>query len=181
MNINMQFSKQGLAFTAGLEGIGLTKYLDSVGVQTIGLGSTKSDIPDLASWAWDKKISIEEAFKLYNDHLAKYINAVNKALQVPILQHQFDALVSICYNIGVGGMAKSTFIKRINAGYSDASVAGAIKMWNKPPEIRDRRSKEAKLYTDGIYYGNGKVLVFPVVNRKPRYSGGYEINALDYL
>lgn len=181
MQLKINLSKKGLAFLAGLEGIGLTKYLDSVGVATIGIGSTRSDIPDLASWSWDKKITIEEAFDLYQKHLEKYVEAVNKALKVPVFQHQFDALVSICYNIGVNGMAKSTFIKRVNSGSPDEEVSKAILMWDIPKEIIGRRTKEAKLYTSGIYAGGGKVLIFPIVNKKPRYSGGYEINAIDYI
>lgn len=177
----MTLSNKGLAFTAGLEGIGLTKYLDSVNVQTIGIGSTASDIPDLSSWAWDKKISIGEAFELYRNHMEKYIRAVQKALKVKVEQSQFDALVSICYNIGVGGLAKSTFIKRINNKESLSSIRQAILMWDKPKEIIKRRTKEADLFCKGVYAGDGKVLVFPIVNKKPRYSGGHEINAFDYL
>ena len=181
MTIDMQMSPEGFAFTAGLEGVALTKYLDSVGVQTIGLGSTKSDIPDLAQWAWDKKLTLQECFDLYKNHMQKYIDAVNRALKVPVFQHQFDAIVSICYNIGTGGMRGSTFMKRINNGDSDEKVRQAIMMWLKPPELRQRRTKEATLYINGVYAGGGKVLVFPVENKKPRYSRGYEINALDYL
>lgn len=179
--MHYDMSPEGLAELASYEGVGLKKYLDSVGVETIGLGSTKSDIPDLHSWSWDKEITIQQAFDLYKNHLQKYIDAVNDALKVPVFQHQFDAIVSICYNIGIGGMKNSTFMKKINDGSSDISVGEAIRMWNKPPEIKKRRAKEALLYTNGTYSGGGKVLVFPVINKKPRYSQGHEINALDYL
>jgi lysozyme len=179
----MQISKQGIAELAAREGIGLTKYLDSVGVQTIGIGATVSDIKDLKEWSWEKTITIEEAFDLYIKHLQKYVDAVNKALKVPIEQYQFDAIVSVTYNIGTGGMAKSTFMKLINAKTPANFVANAIKMWNKPPEIRKRRASEAEMYVNGTYPNKGKVLVFAVSTKThhPIYSKGYEIDAMKYI
>lgn len=101
----MQISNDGLCELAAREGIVLSPYLDSVGVKTVGLGSTVSDIPDLPSWPWNKTITVKEAVDYYKKGLAKYEAAVNKAVKVPIMQYQYDALVSICYNIGEIGRA----------------------------------------------------------------------------
>jgi lysozyme len=177
----MKTSLKGLVEISSHEGLCLTKYLDSVGVQTIGVGATVSEVPDIKQWRWDKKLTIPEVFDLFKKSIVKYENAINKALKVPVEQHQFDALVSICYNIGTSGASNSTFMKRINAGDTNKRIADAILMWNKPPEIMGRRKKEAKLYTTGEY-GDGKVLVFPVSStHKPQYAKGYSINALEYL
>lgn len=178
----MQLSKEGLAELAAREGIGLSKYLDSVGVQTIGIGATSSDIKDLKDWDWDKKITIKEAFDMYLEHVQKYVKAVNKALKVPLQQHQFDAIVSVTYNIGTGGMAGSTFMKMINSHATPNLIANAIKMWNKPPEIRRRRAAEASLFQNGTYASGGKVLVFNInPHNHHEINSGHEINALDYL
>lgn len=56
-------------------------------------------------------------------------------------QHQFDALVSLCFNIGPGAFAGSTVAKRLKAG-DIAGVAEAILMWNKPAAIISRRQGE---------------------------------------
>lgn len=172
-----KLSLKGKIFLIVNEGIALSPYLDSVGVKTLAIGATVSEIPDIADMTWDHQITIQEALDLLDKGLHKYVDAVNSVLDVAIMQHQFDSLVSLCYNIGtgnvrgrVGGVAGSTAIKRINAGEPPASVAQAIMMWNKPPEIIGRRSREAKLFTNG-YYGDTKAQLFPVdpLTHKPQY------------
>jgi len=99
-----------------------------------------------------------------------------------MLQHQFDALVSICYNIGVGGLSKSTFVKRINSGNSVDSIVSGIMMWDKPKEIIGRRTKEARLFSGGVYAGSGKANLFPVnKNGNPVYSRGTVVDLSEYL
>lgn len=173
----MELSLRGKMFLVMNEGIALSPYLDSVGVKTLAIGATVSEIPDIANMPWDHKITMEEALELLDVGLKKYVNAINSVLNVPITQCQFDSLVSLCFNIGtgrikerVGGLAGSTAIKRINAGESPESVAQAILMWNKPPEIKERRMREAKLYKSGIY-GSTKAQLFPVdpKTHKPQY------------
>lgn len=215
----MVMSRKGKMFLAGLEGICLTKYLDSVGVWTIGVGATKSEIPDLASWPKDKALTIQECFSLLDKSLKKYEKAVDDALKVDVTQEQYDALVSICYNIGTGGLTKSTFMKRINAlasvGYipslsylfidtleftrthsypyikqeesgrlwgANSTVVDAIMMWDKPKEIIGRRTKEATLFSKGIYAGGGKANLFPVSSSgRPLYSQGKIIDLNLYI
>jgi lysozyme len=184
---NYKMSTEGMVFLAGVEGMALTKYLDSVNVHTISVGVTKSDIPDLDSWPWTKELTIKEAMDYFDKALTKYVNAVNKALRVPVRQHQFDALVSICFNIGTSGMANSTFMKRINAKASDSSIRSAMMSWVKAggktlPGLVTRRTKEANLYLYGDY-GNGKVNLFPVdpKSHRPIYSKGKSIDVKKYL
>lgn len=177
----MKTSLEGLIALAALEGVALSRYYDSVGVSTIGIGATKSEIPDLAEWPLSKKITLEEAFDLLDKSIVRYENAINKALKVPVTQFQFDALVSICYNIGTGGASGSTFMRRINAKESTQRIVDAIMMWDKPKEIIGRRRKEANLFAKGDY-GAGKVNVFPVNSKgKPVYSQGKIVDAKKYL
>lgn len=177
----MQTSLKGLIALASHEGVALTKYLDSVGVCTIGIGATRYEVPDLAKWPWDKAITVQEAFDLLKQSIVKYEIYIHNALEVNLEQHEFDALVSICYNIGPRA-ATSTFMKRINSYQSKDSIAKAILMWNKPPEIIGRRKKEVDLFVNGNY-GDGKVNVFPInpKSHKPMYSKGKLINAKEYL
>lgn len=150
----MKMSKKGLIFLASLEGVCLSKYLDSVGVWTIGIGATRTEIPAIASWPKEQKITIEEAFNLLTKSIIKYENAVNESLDVDVTQEQFDALVSVCYNVGCGGTRKSTFIKRINAkakiGKSfSLGFSGDIKEEWTPEWITDRLVN----YTEDINMG----------------------------
>lgn len=176
----METSLKGKIEILGHEGICLSPYLDSVGVWTIGAGATKSEIPGLNGSHPD--LTIKEALDLFSKSLVKYENAVNKSLKVKVSQEQFDALASICYNIGTGGLTNSTFMKRINAKESLNDICNSIMMWNKPKEIIGRRQKEANLFKYSTYSNGGKCLVFPVnANHKPVYSKGKEVNIEEYL
>lgn len=178
----MNISQKGKIEIFGHEGICLRPYLDSVGVWTIAGGATASEGIDIKSMDKTKYITMEYALELFEKGINKYVNAVNKALTTEVNQEQFDALVSICYNIGCGGLAKSTFIKRINAHEPSSAVSAAIMMWNKPKEITTRRAKEARLFKDGVYSNGGKALLFDTNgDGKVQYSKGKIINVADYL
>lgn len=114
----MKMSEKGLIELTSLEGCCLKPYYDSVGVITIGVGATRSEIPTLKDWDKSKAITMKEVFDLLRRSIVKYEDAVNRTLKngTMLTQSQFDALVSICYNIGTGGLSKSTFMKRINSG-----------------------------------------------------------------
>jgi hypothetical protein len=66
-------------------------------------------------------------------------------VRVPLTQGQFDALVSLCFNIGGSGFRKSTVVRRLNEG-NYRGAADAFLMWNKPPEIMGRRRSEYKQF-----------------------------------
>ena len=107
----MKISNKGLVELVGHEGVCLSKYRDSVGVWTIGIGATRSEIPDLASWPLSKTITLQESFELLRKSILKYESAINEALKCNVPQHQFDALVSWCYNVGVGWVKKASSFK----------------------------------------------------------------------
>ena len=177
----MVTSLKGKIEIASHEGICLTKYLDSVGVWTIGIGATVTEIKDINELPRNYTITMQEAFDLFERSLKRYERAINKYVDGPIEQHAFDALVSWCYNVGTGWARKATVIRRINAGDSKNSIFDALMMFRKPREIIGRRKKEAHLLVNGTY-GNGKALLFPVNNRsKPVYSKGKTIDIEEYL
>jgi GH24 family phage-related lysozyme (muramidase) len=130
------------------EGVALGSYRDSVGVWTIGVGHTAAagepyPVPG-------RKITLAEAFEVFQRDVAKYESAVIKAVKVPLKQHEYDAFVSICFNIGQGGFAKSSMVKSVNRG-DRAQAARDILKWNKPPEIMGRRASEEKQFRTGDY------------------------------
>ncbi len=182
-----RMSPQGKAELAKYEGLILSPYLCAANVKTVGLGSTKSDIPDLGQWPWSKVITVEKAVELFEKGLVKYERAVNNALHVPVKQHQFDVLVSICYNIGIGGMRRSTFMRRINSKMSDSSIVRALKMWNKAAGRVNRglvlrRKAEGKLWKTGEYQSGGYVSLIPTNSRhRPVYRKGKRFNILPYF
>lgn len=136
----MDLSAIGEAVLIAREGRRLKAYKDSVGVWTIGIGHTSAaGAPTVTAGL---TITSAECDAIFERDIAKYVAAVRKGLKVAVSQNAFDALVSICYNIGPGAFATSTFLKRINAG-DTAGARDAITWWNKPAAIVTRREAEA--------------------------------------
>lgn len=143
----MKTSTAGLMALTAHEGIVLSRYKDSVGVWTIGIGHTKAaGNPDPATFTGS--LMIGEAFGLLRHDIMKYEAAVSKAVKVPLAQHEFDALVSFHYNTGAIG--KASFVKKLNAGDRAGAMKGMMD-WRKPPEIIPRRTSERDLFKTGIY------------------------------
>lgn len=149
-----RMSAIGLATLIAREGRRLTAYKDSVGVWTIGIGHTAaagSPAPKAGM-----TITAAEADAIFARDIVQYEQAVWSAIEAPLADHQFDALASICYNIGQSGFAGSTFVKRINAGATPASIREAILMWRKPAEIISRRTAEADQFATPYSVGMPK-------------------------
>ena len=82
--------------------------------------------------------------------LKKFESAVNSAVTVPINQNQFDALVSLAYNIGTGAFKESTLIKKLNAG-DIRGAADQFDVWvnaggKRMQGLVNRRAKEKEVF-----------------------------------
>jgi lysozyme len=142
----MQTSPAGRVAIARREGNVLKAYRDTKGIWTIGVGHTAaagSPAPKAGM-----TITAAQSDEILTRDLANVEAAVNSAVKVPVSQGQFDALVSLAFNIGNSGFKKSTLVKRLNTG-DVAGAAEAFMMWNKPPEIIGRRKTEQKQFLDG--------------------------------
>lgn len=107
-------TKEGLKRLTAREGTVLKAYKDSVGVWTIGVGHTSAaGAPKVTP---SLTITAQEAQDILARDLVQYEATVRSSIKVPLADHQFDALVSMCFNIGTGGFKGSTLVKRINAG-----------------------------------------------------------------
>lgn len=178
----MRTSELGMIELIGHEGICMSKYKCSSGVWTIGAGATKTELPDLPNWPLHKTLTMPEVLALFRKSLRRYELAISNALKVEVKQHVFDALVSWCYNVGVGWARKATVIKLINQGVTDPKrLYNALMRYNKPKAIIGRRRKEALLLSTGRYQNQGRALIFPVKNGYPRYSLGKSVNVHQLL
>lgn len=120
------------------EGIKLNAYRDSVGVWTIGVGhTTAAGAPRVMP---GMKVTPEQCDEILSRDLATFEATLNKALKITIADHEFDALLSVMFNVGPQ-FAASTCIRRLNA-LDRKGAAEAIMMWNKPAEIIERRKTE---------------------------------------
>ena len=128
-------SKQGLMEIIQHEAIVQTRYKDSAGVWTIGVGHTKSaGAPDPKTFT--ATMAVKDVLALFKHDLRRYEKDVNDAVTVALEQHEFDALVSFHFN--TGGIKKASLTDSINAG-DKAKAAEQFLNWSKPPEIIPRR------------------------------------------
>lgn len=114
----MKISKDGINLIKHFEGLRLTAYkaVSSERFYTIGYGHYGKDVKK------DEKITKEQAQKILENDLQRFVNAVNNSIKVNINQNQFDSLVSLCYNIGTYAFKTSTLVKLINENkFGDAS------------------------------------------------------------
>lgn len=107
---SLALSGAALVGIATHEGFVGRTYIDAVGIPTIGFGTTKDVKPN-------QTITPERALvKLLEDS-----NVMEKQLKqcigdVPMYQHEWDAIVSWTYNVGTGAACKSTLVKKLKAG-----------------------------------------------------------------
>lgn len=124
----MQTSTAGRAAIARREGTKLVAYQDGGGVWTIGTGHTSAaGAPHVTA---GMRITAAEADQILSRDLAATEAAVTKAVHVPLAQHEFDALVSLAFNIGAGAFALSTLVKKLNAG-DRQGAADQFLVWDK--------------------------------------------------
>lgn len=143
----MPVSSLGLRLVTFYEGLSLTAYQDQAGVWTIGYGHTGIDVRE------GMTITTEQANQLLSNDLAVTENYVTNAAN-PYQQYQFDAMVSLAFNIGVAGFRGSSVLRYHNAGNRDQAVASFL-LWDKVhidgvltavPGLLNRRISEASLY-----------------------------------
>lgn len=142
----MAIAESTLDFITKEEGSKNKAYKDTKGLWTIGVGHLiKSDEQHLIS----ATLTDEQVKDLLKSDLKWCSDAVESSVKVPLTQKQFDALYSLCFNIGASGFKNSTVVKRLNAGdYKGA--ADAIEMWNKPAVLINRRKREKALFLADI-------------------------------
>lgn len=140
----MQLSAIGRACLIAREGRRLKAYRDGVGVWTIGIGCTSAS--GLIAVAPGLTITAAECDALFDRAWPRYAQAVasvaGEGLAASLADHQADALISFCYNIGPAAFAGSTAARRLAAGNLDA-VPGAMLRWRRPAAIVARRRAEA--------------------------------------
>lgn len=141
--MTLLMSPSGRRFLEGIEGLALVAYPDGDGF-SIGYGHYGVPAGTV--------ITAEQADALLDTDLLKYGAAVN-ALGVPLSQQQFDACVSLAYNIGVAGFTGSTVARLLKAG-DYAGAADAFRLWNEShgqvdQRLVDRRERERSYFLTG--------------------------------
>lgn len=140
----MRTSDNGLDLLILREGARNEAYLDSVGVWTIGIGHTGTEVHQGLMWSYQQ---IKEAFAR---DVARFEKAVNDSVHQILTQYQFDALVSFAFNIGVMGVMNSWVVREINNG-NWAAAAASFDNWHRPTDIITRRNAEREQFRGKQY------------------------------
>ena len=131
------------------EGFSAKPYLCSAKVPTIGYGNTYLNGKKVT--LLDKPITELEAFEMFKAIADKFADKVSKLVTAPIDQAQFNALVSLTYNIGPANFQKSTLLRKVNFNHNDPTIRAEFLKWNKAggqvlKGLTIRRKAEADIY-----------------------------------
>lgn len=183
----MKTSTTGIQMIMQLEGAIPDVYRDAVGLPTIGVGhllsqdeisSGKIELSDGAVLDIRQPLSYSDMHRLLMDDLTSREAAVVAAINVPLMQNQFDALVSFCFNVGNRAFTRSTLVKKINAGEWE-NIPEQFRRWNKAggrviEGLVNRRETEIAMFQGqiisnkqqqrSIYVKDNHGDVLPVIN-----------------
>lgn len=125
----MKISQNCLDIIKKWEGYRSDAYIDPVGIPTVGYGTIR--YPTGRKVKLGDIISEPEAEAFLKFEVDEVVENLKSPLQgINLSQNQFDAIVSLCYNIGVGGFKQSTILRKLKEGNFSAAAAG-FDLWNK--------------------------------------------------
>lgn len=110
----MRVSRKGVRFVAGWEGFRSCPYKDAVGVWTIGYGETQGIGPDTPCWT-ERYARRRLKRRLNRDYARPAWDKIHQDLR----RCERDAIASFTYNVGLGNLASSTLLKRLNSREGD--------------------------------------------------------------
>ncbi|MBC6677356.1 MAG: lysozyme [Acinetobacter sp.] len=144
----MHISPSGIDLICNFEGLRLKAYDDGVGVWTIGFGTTK--YPNGIRVKKGDTCTLDQAKAYMQNDLKSFEQTVNNTVKVPLNQNQFDALVSLAYNIGASAFSQSTLVKKLNAN-SISGAADQFDVWvnaggKRMQGLVNRRAREKALF-----------------------------------
>jgi lysozyme len=156
--LTMRMSEKGRQLLSQWEGVRARVYNDSVGLPTIGVGHLLT-AQERASGAiaiagqpvrYANGLTPVQVQQLLEQDLARFENAVSNCVTCELDQNQFDALVSLSFNIGPEAFRNSSLVKALNQGnYTD--VPDEFRRWTNAGGVEsrglvNRRENEIKLW-----------------------------------
>lgn len=138
-------SSRGLDLIKSFEQCRLIGYLPTPeDVPTIGWGHTGHEVSIGLEW------SQEQADAALAQDVKRFEKAVSDAVQTDLTQYEFDACVSLAFNIGAAAFRQSTLARKLNAGDYDGAAA-EFRRWNKQAGkelagLTRRREAERELF-----------------------------------
>jgi lysozyme len=168
-----RMSEKGRDWMAAWEGgYRLKAYLCPAGVWTISAGVTRYGGNRAGRvQKKDTLASIDEAKALFQRTLKQYEDGVDALTRDDVVQHEFDALVSFVWNLGVRNLERSTLIKWVNVHRTREEIRQQFIKWRyadvdharpgleEVEGLRRRREAEALVYAGGPYLDDDEMAV----------------------
>lgn len=134
----MRTSPRGIALITQFEGLRTKAYLCPAGVWTIGYGHTGAGVQE------GQVITAAQAEGMLAADLKTYETCVNECVTYKMQQYEFDALVSLVYNIGCAAFRRSTLRRILNREATTPAaswikeVSDAWSKWNKIGKVTSK-------------------------------------------
>jgi len=132
------------------EGVRNKPYQCPAKLWTVGIGHLIGNGKTLPA-SWNRTFTNEEIDAILKRDLNRFELGVHKMLpNVPLRQHEFDALVSFCFNLGLGCFQRSTIRQALLRGDKEAAMESLVKYCRAGGKIlkglQNRRLDERKLF-----------------------------------
>ena len=123
----MNVSKAAIALIKHHEGVRSRPYRCPANLWTVGVGHLIGDGKSLPD-SWNRTFSQEEIDGILKSDLRRFEMGVHKMLpNVPLRQHEFDAIISFCFNLGLGCFQRSTLRQALLRGDKKAAMESLVK------------------------------------------------------
>jgi lysozyme len=120
-------SKAAIALIKHHEGVRSRPYRCPANLWTVGVGHLIGDgklLPD----SYNRTFTAEEIDGILKSDLRRFELGVHKMLpNVPLRQHEFDAIISFCFNLGLGCFQRSTLRQALLRGDKKAAMESLVK------------------------------------------------------
>jgi lysozyme len=120
-------SKAAIALIKHHEGVRSRPYRCPANLWTVGVGHLIGDGKSLPD-SWNRTFSQEEIDGILKSDLRRFELGVHKMLpNVPLRQCEFDAIISFCFNLGLGCFQRSTLRQALLRGDKKAAMESLVK------------------------------------------------------
>ena len=147
----MNISLNGKNLIQSFENCKLEAYLDEHGIPTIGWGATHYfDAQGCPAVKMGDSIDQNRADNIFNCYVSTVSEEVTRLVTTELNQNQFDAMVSMVYNIGMGDFKTSHLLDVLNLSLW-SQVTDEMLRWDHVNHVvveglLERRKKEVALF-----------------------------------
>lgn len=134
-------SPQSLEFIKRFQGLSLEKYRDAEGLWVIGYGHLIRE-----GERFDWCLTHAQAEMLFEQDVENYRQWLCQRINVPLAQHQFDALLSLAFSLGLEEVRQSAIVQAINRRDFNAALAEWLREGEQQSSLALQRQAEATLF-----------------------------------